>query len=96
MLEGFTARFVKAGFINPRLKRLSFLLTHRLKTQKKGKENAARKNHRKRPMAMPPKEKGGIYIYSCINSGVSFRQNNHLVLFGSFNPYFFLALKFRI
>jgi len=61
-------------------------------SKKKGKENAARKNHRKRPMAMPPKEKGGIYIYSCINSGVSFRQNNHPVLFGSFNPYFFLAL----
>jgi hypothetical protein len=71
MLEGFTARFVKAGFINPRLKRLSFLLTHPLKTQKRGKKILG-KNHRKRPMAMPPKEKGGIYIYSCINSGVSF------------------------
>jgi hypothetical protein len=62
MLEGFTARFVRAGFINPRLKRLSFLLTHPLKTQKKGKENAVRKNHRKRLRAMPPKRKQGIYI----------------------------------
>jgi hypothetical protein len=40
-------------------------------SKKKGKENAARKNHRKRPMAMPPKEKGA-YIHSYINSGVSF------------------------